>query len=733
LTAAISVQSENIAGLKGRMNRVFTLLLVGLLALAGVALAQQKDTPTPQAEDVIRIRTDLVQTDVAVFDREGRFIENLKPSAFELRVNGKTREIILFDHISAGRVDEELQLAAARGRSTGVTSAESVPPSDRGRSFFFYVDDYHVSAGSLKRVRDLLLHFVERDLGQNDELAIITASGQLGILQQLTSDKLVLRTAIEKLRLRNVDVADRARTPMTEADAMAITRGDRRVVDYFVEQLQREMLMPRPRGPSAVASKARNQAETAVRSRAQAIVDQAAATTSATLAGLERLTRSSAAVAWRKVIFFVSDGFFLDGQVNSEKDLQRISDAAARTGTVIYSIEARGLVSGSPDASTRIAFDNTGRLAGNESGSVEATQQPLRSLALETGGRAFLNANDLRQGTADAIRETSGYYLIAWRPEPEEIQGGGFQTIEVTLKDSPNAIVRVRRGYIAQAAERPTTDAKAKSSQREKNQQPRLADSLHSLFRKTDLPVSLSVGYLDTPEELMSLTATVEVDSSSGGFKNSVIGNEPLELEVVGIVIDERGKAVGAFEQSLTVTGEALSSNEPRIIYNHPLQLASGLYQVRVAVQEKRRGMIGSAMQWIDVPRFDKGAFLLSSLFVGEMNDEARLTGKLPINANHRFRAGSRLGFLIYIYNAEHGASGNDVALQIQILRDDQPVVTKPLIKVNGVNTSGSGGVPYGEDIALTGLPAGRYVLKITAIDRIGKKSAEQQAKFTIH
>ena len=710
------------------MNMVCRLLLCCLFAFTGIVSAQQTKPRTPQSEDVVRVRTDLVQTDVSVIDREGRFVDNLKSTDFELRVNGKPREIMFFEPIKAGSVDEERQLAAARGGRINGSMAESIAPSDRGRSYFIYLDDLHISAGSLKRVRDLLLHFVETELGQNDELAIITASGQLGVLQQLTSDKTILRMAIEKLRVRNIDVSDSGRTPMNESDAMAIVRGDRRTLDYFVEQMLRETGLQRPRGPSAVGTKSRTQIETAVRSRAQGIVDQAAASTWATLGGLERLARASAAVGWRKIIFFISEGFFLDGQVNSEKDLQRLAGVAARSGTVIYSIEARGLVSGSPDASTKVAFDNTSRLTTNETSAIDVTQQPLRALALDTGGRAFLNSNDLKPGIQEAIRETSGYYLIAWRPEPNEIQHNGYQPIQVTLKESGNATVRVRSGYAAAAIEEPTA-GKSTKSKNEKTPPDRLADSLHSLFPITELPVSLSVGYVNSPQ-LMSLTATVEVDSYSGLFKDKT--EQPLNLEVVGTVIDERGKSAAAFEQSLTITNETPSSDDRRVIYNHQLQLAPGLYQVRVAVQEKRGGTIGSATQWIGVPRIDKGEFLLSSLFVGEMNNEARLTGKLPINANHRFRPTSRLGFFLYMYNAERRDSATDIALQIQILRDNQPVVTKPLVKVREVASSGSDGVPYGEDISLASLPVGKYVLQITAIDRIAKKTASQSMKFVV-
>jgi hypothetical protein len=58
-----------------------------------IAAPQQQE----QDEDVIRISTDLVQTGVAVFDRQGRFVEGLKKEDFELKVGGKPVKIGFFE------------------------------------------------------------------------------------------------------------------------------------------------------------------------------------------------------------------------------------------------------------------------------------------------------------------------------------------------------------------------------------------------------------------------------------------------------------------------------------------------------------------------------------------------------------------------------------------------------------------------------------------------------------
>jgi hypothetical protein len=41
--------------------------------------------------------------------------------------------------------------------------------------------------------------------------------------------------------------------------------------------------------------------------------------------------------------------------------------------------------------------------------------------------------------------------------------------------------------------------------------------------------------------------------------------------------------------------------------------------------------------------------------------------------------------------------------------------------------------IPYAAEVSLNGLPAGRYLLQVTVVDRISKKSASQQSRFEIN
>jgi hypothetical protein len=102
---------------------------------------------------------------------------------------------------------------------------------------------------------------------------------------------------------------------------------------------------------------------------------------------------------------------------------------------------------------------------------------------------------------------------------------------------------------------------------------------------------------------------------------------------------------------------------------------------------------------------------------------------------DHRFARTSNLRFVTFIYNAARGTAGTespDVALQVQVFRDDQPVITTALRRVKTEGLEDLARLPYAAEIPLKGMLAGHYVLQITVIDRIAKVSASERASFEI-
>ena len=711
------------------MSRLlFSLALFCSLILAVPVPAQVAQ----QSDEVIRINTELIQSDVIVLDKKGHFVDGLKPGDFELRVSGKPRPVVFFERLVAGSANEETQLAAARGQQSSASGQSGPTISlDRGRTIVFYLDDYHLEPRSITHVREMLAKFVEGQMGENDEIAIITATGQLGFLEQLTGEKAILHRAIGKIAHRSFQTADAERPPMSEVEALAIVNEDRRIIDYFVEQLLRDLGQPQRRQPSP-AVRSRDQYENLVRGRAKSIVDQISALTTTTLSGFERFVRSSSQLPWQKLVFFVSDGFLMVENEGSNAQLHRITDAATRAGATVYTIDARGLISGSTEAARRMPSDYTGRLASLGTRSITASQLPLRTIAIDSGGEPILDTNDPQPQLKRALLENSNYYQLAWRPEGRELQDRKFQIIEVSIPTKPELTVRAKHGFFFDQAEKPNPTNRSKEKKKNAVAAPNpLQSALRNIFPRRGLPVSLSAGYLDVGEPNPLVTASIEVSKEALDLKNRAEG---VELDLIGVAVDENGKPVANFSQSLNVQPlQLLSSESSRVVYNEQLRLAPGMYQIRVAIMEKRDGRIGSAAQWLEVPDPKTGVLSLSSLFLGEIENNSIQSGKLAINGSHRFLSSSRMGFMTYIYHAAPNEKSPDLSLQVQVLRDGQPVLTRPSVKVDTTFIEDHSRIPYGEELLLRDLPKGKYILLITVVDRIARQSAQRQTRFVVN
>ncbi|CAN5416307.1 hypothetical protein BH18ACI2_BH18ACI2_02640 [soil metagenome] len=726
-------------------------VLCALLCASLPTPAQQQQQPptertTPEPSDeIVRVEAELIQTDVMVFDKQGGFVDGLKPEQFALRVDGQPQSIHFFERVTAGSVDEEAQLAAARGgrrQTNGKGSAGGVKPLDRGRSIFFFVDDLHLSHSSLKRTRETLINFIDSKMTQNDEVAISSASGQIGFLQQLTDEKAVLRAAVAKLSSTPRRVLDGEQPHMSEYQASAVEQNNRDVLTVFADYILRE----NPRMSREVA-------ENMVRGRARNILQQSAHTSRGTLVSLESLVRSTSQLPGRKVVFFLSDGFFIERNIGDAFDrLRSITDAAARTGVVIYTMDTQGLVTGQPDASMNVPFDTTGRLASYDLGEVSAQQAPLYTLAADTGGRALLNNNNLEMLLTKAVKDSSVYYLLAWQPagQGEGRKKSKFRRIEVSVVGRPDLRVQVRRGFFdahltatnAKGGKKQADEAsKSATANQPAPETKALFDALRAAFPKNALPIFLTLNYLNTAEATMQLACTVQVSlppATPTANDERVIDR----VELIGAVYDEGGKLVASFQKLLThtsQTGTAASNGAARrIVATQQTVIKPGLYQVRVAARHPASGQIGSAVQWLSIPDLTKGVLALSSIFIGERppaqdGANSQPPEQIVINADRHFSRNSWLRLLVSTYNAKtNGATPPDLALQVQVFRDDQPVVTSPLRKINLDGTTDFQQIPYAAEISLNDLPAGRYLLKLTVIDRLAKTNAAQQAKFII-
>ena len=713
------------------ISRLLVLLVLTTWSATQAQTPQASPTPALQ-DDVVRVYTELVQTDVMVFDKQGKFINGLTKDNFELRVDGKLRPIQAFEQITAGS-DEESQLAAARGATT--INLKRPVPLDRGRIVFFYLDDFHMDVFGMSSAKKVITQFIEKEMGQNDQAAIASATGQIGFLQQLTTDRMILQRALDKLRPQIYSVRDPEQPSMSDYQALLIDRLDRQVFDYFVAETMR--LNPGLRMDTAAAI---------VRGRAMQIQSQSARFNLNTLSGLEKLIQSAKNLPGRKVVFFLSGGFFIENRRGDAMNKMRdITSAAAKSGVVIYSMDTRGLVASLQDVTTASNFDPYGQLSLSDHQELSASQDGLNALAADTGGKATFNTNDLRKGLAPAIKETSTYYLLAWKPDAESDKNR-FRSLEVKLIGKPDLAVRVRKGYFdLDPAPTPKT-AKAPAQPAQSKPAPtQLRESIAAAYPARELPILLSADYYDLPDKGPTISTAIQLPGEFLVFYERPDGKIQAAVDLSAAYFDEKGVAKTSFLERIVTTAPSLEQAKTYhndITFTYPASLPPGLYQVRVAAREEKSGKIGSAHAWVEIPNLIDKKLAMSSLLLGErtqamMTNVSETAGASPValSAGHRFRRESTLRFLIFAYNTLLSPEDHkpDVVVQVQVVRDDQPVLTTALRKVSTDGVLDLTRLPYAAEVPLTELSTGRYLLKVTVIDRISKQSTSRQTHFDVY
>lgn len=718
------------------------LVCAAILLLSAQALVAQQDRKPQTSDDVLRISTELVQTGVSVFDKQGRFVEGLTKDDFELQVDKRPVPISFFESIIAGSARDRSARRLTQNEPV-VTEERTAAPTVRRRTIVFFIDDRHLSLDGLGRTRKTVLNFINKQMGQNDQVAIASASGNIGFLQQFTDNKEVLRAAVGRLVHVPYVVTDYGKnpgSPMTEYMALTIERkDDARVYEFYVQDCMKWTLKPPGHGSGA----SRTQCEAEVRNRARQILLQAGVVTSNSYYSLETLLQSAEKMPGSKLAFFLSDGFIADtgprGRVSADH-LARITDNARRAGVVIYSIDARGLISGELDATGNIAFDATGMLESAHLREIAATQDALHSLAVDTGGRALRNQNEFDQFINVALDETSRYYLIAWRPEADDEKDAKIRKITVSVKGRPDLTVRSARGFSNRSAPKSGPEERASAAENSKSARKKqpdadIQDALEDFYPKQALPVQLSLIYLDTPASGSVLTTSVQAPGESLFYGEE--GKDPARVTIAGVVLNDKGKPAASFRTGLKVNPASASrpqGNASNVIYNFPAPLKPGIYQVRVAARDDASGLVGSAMQWIVIPDLSNRQLSMSSLLVGLESVAANSVSaeRIQWSVDRRFGSGSRLRFVTFVYNATQTAGVTNLAARVQVHRDGRAVVSGPFARVTPPADADPARVPFSSEIDLTRLQPGTYVLDVTIEDLVAHKSVSQQTTFSV-
>ena len=744
------------------------VIVVLALSLAGSDFAQTKPQQKPPDDDTLRIETELVQLEITVTDKQGKLIKDLKQSDFELKADGKPQEIGYF---SVGTsVTPARWITSETATKNKENNSVAPPPETRaGRYIVLAIDDLHLSFSSLTYTRKALVKFVDQQMAGGDQVALITTSGQLGMFQQFTADRDILKRAIERLSLRERKVFTSSSDVPRITPYQAELIDDNRDPDALTVAVNEIMAQQ----PGTTRQSATQQAQM----KARSIVAENTSITKATLGTLEMIIRSLRELPGRKSLIMMSDGFLLGGSNQGEMDgLRRITDAATRSGLVIYAIDARGLVAmpGSMDASQPgFGFEiPPGARQRIESSSIEAERDGLNALSRDTGGFPIFNNNDLSLGLQKITEDTETYYLLGFEPLVS-YRDGRFRKLEVKVRNHSDYKVRSSKGYfapddkaIAKAAEKEVKEEAKLEQERLKNPEKaakketavavgRMNEALSSLFPLGGIPIEMSTDFIDSGKGESYLALVGHVDISKIRFEK-VADRFQATVELVGLIFDEKGKSVDSFSQNIGLNLRQITYEKmlkSGLLFNRRVKLAPGFYQIRVAAVKDKPRQQGSAASWVEISDLSKKQLALSSIFIASEKEnlftseptanqnqterkieDAEAVVSKPTQISRHLKRGSNVDFTVFAYNGKQDSKGElDLVIQSQIMAGSKVIFASPLSKmsVTAENKTESF-VPYAARLSLDKFPPGNYELRVVVIDRTVKTSAKRSISFII-
>ena len=750
-------------------NLIIITLLVTLSSFTTIqpssAQSQTKENQTPQDPATLRIETELVQIDVVVADKQGKLIKDLKREDFQIFEDGKPQTVTHFSVGTATRQANWLRNdSRAANKSASPGPIPTPMPVNAGRYLVLAVDDIHLKASNMLIAKQTLTKFIDQQIGSSDQVAFVTTSGQIGLMQQFTTDREALRRAVTRLGVVTRTAGNAFEIPrITPYQAELIEDGDRDALEIAVQELMAKLNLDR------------RMATTQVQASARGLVQENRALTVNTLSTLENIVRDLRALPGRKVLVLLSDGFLLGGRNNGVHfDIRRITDAATRAGVVIYSLDARGLLAmpDTMDASSP-GFFGTGALAGIrmriESSSIEAERDGMFALAEDTGGKAVFNNNDLNLGLQKILDDTESYYLLAFEPTVS-YRDGRFRKLEIKIPGRPELKVRTRKGYFApddKAAEKAERDL-AKAAEKDKKKTPeklaaeaktaaekQISAGLSSLFQRREVPVEMAVTFFNTSKEGVQTDVFAHMEASALKFQ-SVQDRRQAGLDLIGVVYKEDGKPEQSFSETLNLNLRPTTYDvtiKNGLTYVKRLTLKPGFYQLRLVARDAGGAQIGTASHWFEVPDLNKKQLTLSSIFFpapdqADLKAEAepgkpdsQVPGR-PTIIYRRFKSGSTFDFMLFAYNATANATGaTDLAVQTQVYSGNQLILATPVKSFTTDNQravaatppiQNSDGIAYLARFNLDKFTPGEYELRLLVIDRNAKSTAKRSVKFTV-
>ena len=699
------------------MRTIPFALLLTLLA-ANTLLPQQKpqqanpqQSAQPQKTYNFTMNINTVMEAVTVKDKNGKPIEGLTAKDFVVTEDNVPQTITFCDFqkmednpLPAMEVPKETPITAEKEKPKveSLAKTEIMPeaPGDlkyrNRRLLVLYFDLTAMPPTDQFRAFDAAQKFITKQMKAADLMAIIKYDGEATrVLVDFTDKRDDLLMAINKMAIADEGLDD------TNTDADAADTGS-----AFGEDDSEFNLF----------------------------------NTNRQLAALQTAVKMLGSLNEKKVLIYFASGLQLNG-IDNQAQFQATTNAAIRANTVIFSIDARGLVALAPmgnatqgSAGGAAIFSGSGALA--QTNRFQASQDTMYALATDTGGKALLDNNDLSMGVEQAEASVSDYYLIGYNTTNSKLDGK-MRRIKISLKEDTTAKLDYRQVYFANK-----TWEKFNASDKDRQ----LQDALMMGDPMTEIDLSLQVNWfqLNSAEYFTGIAMKIPGSELALARKG---GAERTTIDLLGEVKDEYGSTVGNIKDHVDqkLSGEtAAQLQKMPIEWDTNLVLLPGKYVIKVLARDDETGRIGTYIKNFVIPNLNKETtkVAMSSVVFGsqriDMKKDALYTSKnqdkgpsvnpliqdgikLMPSINNVFSKSRDLYIFLQAY--EKGAEAQrPLVAYVTFYRGQTKAFETPMLSVTDGMDPKSKAVPMRFSLALSKLPPGKYDCQVTVVDPTTQK-----------
>jgi VWFA-related protein len=691
---------------------------ISLLAYV-VMLAPPFPAQQPEKTYTIKSNTNLVVVNVEVRDKSGNSIEKLKPEDFQLTEDGKPQTISIFEFQKLSDAPaapltistEAIKPDTAHIRPAGISVAAAGKIRYQDKRLVVMLFDFSaMDVPDQFRAQKAALKYLSEQMSASDLVAIMTNTSRLRVEQDFTDNRETLISVIKGFQIgQSSELSQDAETGDTEngADTGSAFIADETEFNIF--------------------------------------------NTDRKLSALEDAARMLSALPEKKAIVYFSSGISKTGTEN-QSQLRATINAAVRANVAFYPIDARGLIASAPSGnadtpSQRGSGIFTGSAQRGMREKLSDQQETLYSLAADTGGKVFLDNNDLSLGIKQAQTSVSSYYILGYYSSNPS-QDGHFRRVKVTLNAGVQAKLDYRSGYFAPKEFK-------KFTQDDKERQ--LEEALLLGDPITDLPMALEVDYFRLSKDSYFVPVSVKIPTSVVALKKKG-SDEVTEFDFIGQIRDKQGKLVGNLRDGIKVK-LATSDAAPKrrsFQYNTGFTLPPGPYSLKFLTRENETGKMGTFETKFVVPDLAQKSDTLhvSSVVwssqrepleaaVGNAGTNKKILASDPlVHENERlipsitraFRRDQNLLIYLEAYDAggDPESKAHAVAANVSFYLGDKKAFESPAVAISDGLKTRKSAIPIQLQVPLAKLVPGQYTCQINVVDQIGRKFTFARAPLVI-